>query len=413
MVAIGDPFGLTDTVTAGIVSALDRTITSPNNTPISGAIQTDAAINRGNSGGPLLNADGQVSASRARSSRSPAATSASGSWSLEHRQLAGELIATGKAAPLPRRRADRRVGWRRVRTERAVRHADNMPSSPEGRHRCRGRHRRRHRERPDRRDRHQEARRLADALGPARWRDPHHHRDAGEPVMTGEARRVLLDRRLRSLKRGVIGVSVAGFAAFAGLAGVRGDGKPGTASARASTTRTRRHGRRRELVLRQQQLGLSQSGSSSSVPNGAVRRVVAMTMQIPPGLVRHAFLAMGTRVMVLLPADDAPLAFAVQRLLPALGADAQPVPALQRAGPAERPGGQGGAGRPAAGPGAAPCAGRGYRDRRAVRPDGGAAPAAARLRRGAWSGSVTRRSPARSRRPAGGDGSRSTRSRAR
>ena len=39
-----------------------------------------------------------------------------------------------------------------------------------------------------------------------------------------------------------------------------------------------------------------------------------MPMQIPPGLVRHAFPAMGTRVMVLLPADDAPLAFAVQRL---------------------------------------------------------------------------------------------------
>jgi putative serine protease PepD len=60
VVAIGDPFGLTNTVTAGIVSALNRTITSPNNHPITGAIQTDAAINHGNSGGPLLNADGQV-----------------------------------------------------------------------------------------------------------------------------------------------------------------------------------------------------------------------------------------------------------------------------------------------------------------------------------------------------------------
>jgi S1-C subfamily serine protease len=60
VVAIGDPFGLTDSATAGIVSALNRTITSPNNSPITNAIQTDAAINHGNSGGPLLNADGKV-----------------------------------------------------------------------------------------------------------------------------------------------------------------------------------------------------------------------------------------------------------------------------------------------------------------------------------------------------------------
>ena len=60
VVAIGDPFGLTDTVTSGIVSALNRTITSPNGRAIHGAIQTDAAINHGNSGGPLLNASGQV-----------------------------------------------------------------------------------------------------------------------------------------------------------------------------------------------------------------------------------------------------------------------------------------------------------------------------------------------------------------
>jgi putative serine protease PepD len=58
--AIGSPFGLQGTLTAGIVSALDRTITAPNNYSIAGAIQTDAAINHGNSGGPLLNAAGQV-----------------------------------------------------------------------------------------------------------------------------------------------------------------------------------------------------------------------------------------------------------------------------------------------------------------------------------------------------------------
>ena len=60
VVAIGDPYGLTDSVSTGIVSALGRTITSPNNHPISNAIQTDAAINHGNSGGPLLNDQGQV-----------------------------------------------------------------------------------------------------------------------------------------------------------------------------------------------------------------------------------------------------------------------------------------------------------------------------------------------------------------
>ena len=60
VVAIGSPFGLESTVTAGIVSALDRTIEAPNGYAIDGAIQTDAAINHGNSGGPLLDASGAV-----------------------------------------------------------------------------------------------------------------------------------------------------------------------------------------------------------------------------------------------------------------------------------------------------------------------------------------------------------------
>jgi putative serine protease PepD len=60
VVAIGSPFGLTETMTAGIVSAIGRTITAPNNFSISGAIQTDAPINHGNSGGPLLDTSGQV-----------------------------------------------------------------------------------------------------------------------------------------------------------------------------------------------------------------------------------------------------------------------------------------------------------------------------------------------------------------
>jgi putative serine protease PepD len=60
VVAIGSPYGLENTVTTGIISALDRTITSPSNYTISGALQTDAAINPGNSGGPLLDASGHV-----------------------------------------------------------------------------------------------------------------------------------------------------------------------------------------------------------------------------------------------------------------------------------------------------------------------------------------------------------------
>jgi S1-C subfamily serine protease len=60
VVAIGNPFGLERTVTTGIVSALQRVIQAPNEYSIDHVIQTDAAINKGNSGGPLLNAEGKV-----------------------------------------------------------------------------------------------------------------------------------------------------------------------------------------------------------------------------------------------------------------------------------------------------------------------------------------------------------------
>jgi S1-C subfamily serine protease len=60
VVAIGNPFGLERTVTAGIVSALQRQIQAPNGYTIDEVIQTDAPINQGNSGGPLLNAKGEV-----------------------------------------------------------------------------------------------------------------------------------------------------------------------------------------------------------------------------------------------------------------------------------------------------------------------------------------------------------------
>ena len=60
VVAIGSPFGLEQTVTSGIVSALHRDMSSPNGFTIDDSIQTDAAINHGNSGGPLLNAEAKV-----------------------------------------------------------------------------------------------------------------------------------------------------------------------------------------------------------------------------------------------------------------------------------------------------------------------------------------------------------------
>jgi S1-C subfamily serine protease len=60
VVAIGNPFGLERTVTAGIVSALQRQIQAPNGFSISHVIQTDAPINPGNSGGPLIDSSGQV-----------------------------------------------------------------------------------------------------------------------------------------------------------------------------------------------------------------------------------------------------------------------------------------------------------------------------------------------------------------
>jgi putative serine protease PepD len=58
--AIGSPFGLTESLSTGVVSATGRQIESPANTTIANAIQTDAAINHGNSGGPLLDSAGNV-----------------------------------------------------------------------------------------------------------------------------------------------------------------------------------------------------------------------------------------------------------------------------------------------------------------------------------------------------------------
>jgi S1-C subfamily serine protease len=60
VVAVGNPLGLDDTTTSGVISALDRTIRGDDGTTQGGLIQFDAAVNPGSSGGPLLNAAGEV-----------------------------------------------------------------------------------------------------------------------------------------------------------------------------------------------------------------------------------------------------------------------------------------------------------------------------------------------------------------
>jgi putative serine protease PepD len=99
VVAIGSPFGLENTVTSGIVSALHRQMTSPNNFSIDDAIQTDAAINHGNSGGPLLNAEGQVIGVNAQIESDSGGNDGVGFAipSNTVKSIVSELISTGKA----------------------------------------------------------------------------------------------------------------------------------------------------------------------------------------------------------------------------------------------------------------------------------------------------------------------------
>jgi putative serine protease PepD len=99
VVAIGNPFGLDGTVTSGIVSAVDREIAAPDETPIEGAIQTDAAINHGNSGGPLLNLQGKVIGVTAQIQSESGGNDGVGFAipSNTVRSIADQLIATGKA----------------------------------------------------------------------------------------------------------------------------------------------------------------------------------------------------------------------------------------------------------------------------------------------------------------------------
>src|ERR1700761_5301107 len=96
--AIGNPFGFSSTLTTGIVSALGRTVQTSETTFIDEAIQTDAAINRGNSGGPLLNSHGEgIGINTAIVS--PSGTSAGIGFAIPintARRVAEELITQGR-----------------------------------------------------------------------------------------------------------------------------------------------------------------------------------------------------------------------------------------------------------------------------------------------------------------------------
>jgi putative serine protease PepD len=99
VVAIGAPFGLAETVTAGIVSALHRQMTSPNNFSIDDSIQTDAAINHGNSGGPLLDAQAHVIGVNAQIESDSGGSDGVGFAipSDTIKSIASQLISNGKA----------------------------------------------------------------------------------------------------------------------------------------------------------------------------------------------------------------------------------------------------------------------------------------------------------------------------
>ena len=101
VVAIGNPFGLRRTATAGIVSAVqERTITAPNGYPIDHVIQTDAQINSGNSGGPLLNAAAEVIGVNSQIARADGSSGSVGIGfavpSNTVKAVVAQLVSTGK-----------------------------------------------------------------------------------------------------------------------------------------------------------------------------------------------------------------------------------------------------------------------------------------------------------------------------
>jgi putative serine protease PepD len=99
VMAVGSPLGLSGTVTTGIISAKDRTVRTTPETPLLGALQTDAAINPGNSGGALVDAQGRlVGINTAISSTSGGSIGLGFAIPVDQaRSIAEELIRTGRA----------------------------------------------------------------------------------------------------------------------------------------------------------------------------------------------------------------------------------------------------------------------------------------------------------------------------
>jgi len=98
VLAIGNPFGFQSTLTTGVVSSLGRTVQTSDTTFIDEAIQTDAAINRGNSGGPLLNSHGEVIGINS-AIYAPAGTTAGIGFAIPintARRVANDLITQGR-----------------------------------------------------------------------------------------------------------------------------------------------------------------------------------------------------------------------------------------------------------------------------------------------------------------------------
>jgi S1-C subfamily serine protease len=98
VLAIGNPFGFQSTLTTGVVSSLGRTVQTSETTFIDEAIQTDAAINRGNSGGPLLNSRGEVIGINS-AIYAPAGTTAGIGFAIPvntARRVANDLITQGR-----------------------------------------------------------------------------------------------------------------------------------------------------------------------------------------------------------------------------------------------------------------------------------------------------------------------------
>lgn len=112
VLAIGNPFGLYRSLTAGIVSSLDRTMKTPRGAVLKDLIQTDAAINPGNSGGPLLDADGRlIGINTAILSQSGDSAGVGFAVPINSiKRILPELISTGKV-----RRP--RMGWQLVDTD--------------------------------------------------------------------------------------------------------------------------------------------------------------------------------------------------------------------------------------------------------------------------------------------------------